>query len=279
MRVTSTVDAYLGLASIHDDNRRRSAWTDSYEAAHRGIFETYYQGWGQRERSLAASADVPLLAPFVRDVEVRARSLVAHTERAFRATGLLHDDLDVVLMVGGHTSNGWVTELDGREVMFLALEFMGAPPYDGVLVSHEALHVAHDRLGAGDWPEDCTASLFQEGIATAVSRELHPGLSDSAYFWQDGDHAEWVAACRRSAMPVTTRALSELDTPYDDPLVRGLFTYQDGEHDFPPRAGYWLGDLLLRRLLDQHQARELITWDRPSVRRALARELRGVVNG
>jgi hypothetical protein len=274
MRVTSTVDAYLGLAAIDDDRRRRAAWTETYEAAYRGIFETYYSGWGKRERSLAAAGDVPRLAPTMREVEQRARGLVQHTERSFRATGLLDDDLDVVLMVGGHTSNGWVTELDGREVLFLALEFLGDPPYDGVLVSHEAFHVAHARHGAGAWTENCSASLFQEGIAVAISRELHPGLPDSAYLWFDGEHESWVGDCERARTKIATRALAELDTPYDDMLVRVLFTMQDGERDLPPRAGYWLGDLLLRRLLDRYPARELLVWDHVAARRALAHELR-----
>src|SRR5262245_55345307 len=277
MRVTSTVDAYLGLAAIQDDRRRRTAWTERYEAAYRGIFETYYRGWGKRERSLDAAGDVPRLAPTMRDVERRARSLVRHAERSFRETGLLDDDLDVVLMVGGHTSNGWVTELDGREVLFLALEFLGDAPYDGVLVSHEAFHVAHARHGAEEWPEDCTASLFQEGIAVAISRELHPGLPDSAYLWFDGEHASWVAACERLRARIATRALAELDTPYDDFLVRVLFTVQDDERDLPPRAGYWLGDVVLRRLLDQHTAGELLAWDHVAARRAVAHELRALV--
>src|SRR3954454_19381272 len=274
MRVTSTVEAYLGLAAIDDDRRRRAAWTETYEAAYRGIFETYYRAWGLRERSLAAAGDVPRLAPTMRETEQRARSLVQHTERAFRAAGLLDDDLDVVLMVGGHTSNGWVTELDGREVLFLALEFLGDPPYDGVLVSHEAFHVAHSRHGAGKWFEDCSASLFQEGIAVAVSRDLHPGLPDSAYLWFDGDHGAWVRSCEAAQTKIVTRALAELDTSYDDPLVRVLFTAQDVERDLPPRAGYWLGDLLLRRLLDRHPASELLTWDHVAARRALVHELR-----
>ena len=277
MRVTSTVDAYLGLAAIDDDRRRRAAWTATYEAAYRGIFETYYRAWGKRERSLAAAGEVPRLAPTMREVEQRARSLVQHTERSFRATGLLDDDLDVVLLVGGHTSNGWVTELDGRDVLFLALEFLGDPPYDGVLVSHEAFHVAHARHGAGEWTEDCSASLFQEGIAVAISRELHPGLPESAYLWFDGRHETWVADCERARTKIATRALAELDTPYDDLLVRVLFTVQDGERDLPPRAGYWLGDLLLRRLLDRHPARELLGWDHVAARRALAHELRELI--
>ena len=277
MRVTSTVEAYLGLAGIDDDGRRRTAWTESYEATYPEIFETYHSAWGRHERCLAAADNVPRLAPSIVAAERRARELVDLAERSFRADGLLSDDLDVVLLVGGRTSDGWVTELDDTVTLFLALEFLADPPYDGVLVSHEAFHVAHARHGAASWPEDCSASLFQEGIAVAISRELHPGLPDSAYLWFDDRHEGWVTACEQALAKIAARALSQIDTPYDDPLVRALFTVQEGERDLPPRAGYWLGDLLLRRLLDQHRSSTLLRWDHLTARRALAHELRELV--
>src|SRR3954453_7126342 len=277
MRGTSTVDPYLGLAAIDDDRRQRAAWTETYEAAYRGIFETYYRAWGLRERSLAAAGDVPRLAPTMREVEQQARTLVRHTERAFRAAGLLDDDLDVVLMVGGHTSNGWVTELDGREVLFLALEFLGDPPYDGVLVSHEAFHVAHSRHGAGQGPEDGASALFQEGVATAISREIHPGLADSAYLWFDDAHAGWVRDCETAEIAIVRRALEHLDTSYDELVVRALFTTREEERELPPRAGYWLGDRVVRVLLARHPSSELLEWEHTTQRAALAEALQDLM--
>jgi hypothetical protein len=54
--------------------------------------------------------------------------------------------------------------------------------------------------------------------------------------------------------------------------VRALFTTQDDEKELPPRAGYWLGDRLVRRLLEQHPSRELLSWDHPTTTAALAAE-------
>ncbi|MGC4110399.1 MAG: hypothetical protein QM747_08260 [Nocardioides sp.] len=268
MRVTSTVPGYVALADIPPD-RRESAWTDVYEAAYPEIFATYHSGWGKHERCLAAAVDVPSEAPRILAVEARARALLEETERSFRADGLLSDDLDVVLLVGGHTSNGWITELDETVTLFLALEFLGDPPYDGVLASHEAFHVAHSRHGADGWPEDGAASLFQEGIATAISRQLHPGLDDSAYLWFDDRHDDWVRECAASERAIVRRALDHLGTSYDEKVCRALFTTQDDEHELPPRAGYWLGDLLVRRLLAEHPSSELLTWDHATVTAAL----------
>jgi len=273
MRLTTTVPDYLALAAIDDDGRRATAWNDAYEAAHPSVFATYHRHWGRHERCLAAVADVPQQARTLPVVEARARRLAEHAERSFRAEGMIDDELDVVLMVGGHTSNGWVTDLDGRDTMFLALEFLGDPPYDGVLVSHEAFHVAHLRHGAGSWPEDGAASLFQEGLAVAVSRALHPGLPDSAYLWNDDDHEEWVDDCAAVAPELAARTLGLLDAPYDAPDVKALFTADHSMPGLPVRAGYWLGDVALRSLLAETPVDELVDWDHPTARLALADRL------
>jgi hypothetical protein len=270
MRLTSTVRDYVALAAIGDARARESAWTEQYEAAHTDVFEIYHRAWGRHARCVVAAHDVPQLAPGMRAIEERAIALAEETERFFTAEGLIDDDLDVVLLVGGHTSNGWVTDRDGRATLFLALEFLGEPPYDAVLLSHEAFHVAHSRHGSGAWPEDCGSGLFQEGLAVAVSRELHPGLSDSAYLWFDDDHAEWVAACAASEKAITDRVRAELHTSDQEVRVRALFTIQEGETELPPRAGYWLGDRVGRRLREQHTLGELLAWDHPSTLMALA---------
>jgi hypothetical protein len=225
---------------------------------------------------LAAAADVPTRAATIIAAEGRARELIDVAERSFRADGLLTDDLDVVLLVGGRTSDGWVTELGEVVTLFLALEFLADPPYDGVLVSHEAFHVAHARHGAASWPEDCAASLFQEGIAVAISREIHPGLADSAYLWFDDAHGDWVRECQDAEAAIARRASDHLDASYQELAVRALFTNQDDEKALPPRAGYWLGDRLVRRLLQQHPSSELLLWDHPTTRAALAEELQAL---
>jgi hypothetical protein len=45
-------------------------------------------------------------------------------------------------LVGNKTANAWVDDFHGQPAMFVTLELMGAPPYDGMLFSHEAVHLA-----------------------------------------------------------------------------------------------------------------------------------------
>ena len=88
-------------------------------------------------------------------------------EPDFRGPGLLDDDeLHAVLMVGGGTSNGWVANHDGRRVLFLALETLGTPPYDDVLVVRELLHIVQGQLCTAALAKTFASSLaiFTEGL-------------------------------------------------------------------------------------------------------------------
>lgn len=276
MRVTSTVDAYMALGSITDAPARQDAWVSEYEAAHRDIFDVYYQSWSTPERRAQGVEDVPLIAPDVRRLEERALALAAQTEKEFQRRALV-DELDLVLMVGNHTSNGWVAEIQGRESLFLALEFLGDPPFDGVLVSHEALHLAHLKHGAAGWPDDVGALLIQEGLATAVARELHPGLTDSGYLWTDDKHDFWVQQCSDSGRDITSMVLEEITTSADEPNVRGLFAADSQARALPSRSGYWLGDRLTQRWLAAAPLQEVLEWDHPEAVRRAQTDLRFLI--
>lgn len=261
MRVTSTVEDYLALSRIADAESRDEAWQRDYEAANAEIFEVYYRAWSKPSHRADGVAQVPVLAPSVRGLEERAIALAHRVEQEFKDQGLL-EELDLVLLVGNHTSNGWVAEVGGRHCLFLALEYLGDPPFDGVLVSHEAFHVAHIHRGAAGWPEDIGSSLVQEGLATAVSRTLNPGLRESSYLWFDDEHGSWVEECSGLRRTIAALVLEHLNMPADASHVRGLFGSSSQTQSLPSRCGYWLGDQLAQRWLADHPVRQLLDWDR-----------------
>jgi hypothetical protein len=273
VRLTSTVAEYQKLAKIEDHASRLEAWTTGYEAAHRDVFDVYYRSYSDPRRRTGAVADVPRLSPLVQEREARAEALARRTEQEFRAQELL-DELNVVLLVGNHTANGWIEEFHGRQSMFVALELLGAPPYDGMLVSHEALHLAHMHHGAATWPDDVGSHLIQEGVATAASRELHPGLSDSAYLWTDDQHDSWVSECRGAERALAALVLDEMATPAEAAHVKGLFAPDCQAGTLPSRSGYWLGDLLAQHWLSRHSLRDVLRWDHAEATGRASNDLR-----
>ena len=273
MRLISTIAEYQKLARIEDEPSRLQAWTTDYEAAHRDVFDVYYRSYSDPGRRSGAVADVPRISPLVQEWEARAEALARQTEQAFRAQGLL-DELNVVLLVGNHTANAWVDEFHGRQTMFVALEFLGAPPYDGMLFSHEALHLAHMHHGAANWPDDVGSHLIQEGVATAASRKLHPGLSDSGYLWNDDQHDSWVRECRQAEKALAALVLDEMAADAEAAHVQGLFAPDCQAGTLPSRSGYWLGDLLAQHWLSQHNLRDVLRWDHAEATDRASNDLR-----
>lgn len=267
MDVTSTVGAFLHLADLQSVEERIEAWTTEYEAGFPDIFATYYAGWGSPARREHAARSAPDLVAGLRDRERKALGLVTSAAQSLVADRLLDDlDFQVVLLVGGGSSNGWTAKAVDVETLYLALEVLPKSPFDTALVFYELIHLAHNRRAGIDvWPQTVVGSLFCEGLATAASRRLVPGLSDSGYLWFDEQHNEWVRECADRSARIRTMVHSELETTAEESMLN-LFSARPGS-SVPTRCGYWLGDSLVdAALAGGHSVDDLmrLTYDEAS---------------
>ena len=263
MEIISTVEAWQEMAELTNADDRAVAWVRTYEARFPSVFEVYYSAWGSPVKRADAALQAPRLVAQVLAAEARARHILAQAEIDFRRGGLLHGELSVVLLVGAHTSNGWVADHQGKRSLFLALEYLGTPPYDDVLVVHELSHVVQAQLSPATAAPTYASSLaaMVEGAATATSRLLCPGHTDSAYLWMDDDHQDWLDECITSAPAIASLLLRHADTPDDDEAVAPLFRNREGG-GIPARAGYWAGDQIAREMLkDGADLRELLSME------------------
>jgi hypothetical protein len=253
VEVVSTVGAWLEVAALTTAQDRADAWVASYEARFPTVFEVYYRAWGNPSARHTAAILAPALVEQVVAAEVRAMNLLGRAEADFRTHGLLEgDDLHAALMVGGHSSNGWVAEHQGLPTLFLALEYLGGPPFDDLLVVHELAHVAQAQRSAATRAPTFPASLavMVEGAATTTSRVLRPGFDDGAYLWMDSDHDDWLDECVSATPGIAALLLEHADTLDDDEAVAPLVRNRP-EAGIPPRSGYWVGDLISRTMLQR----------------------------
>lgn len=263
MEIISTVEAWREMAELPNADDRAIAWIKSYEAMFPSVFEVYYSAWGSPAKRGDAAAVAPDLIDQIVAAESRARHLVAQAENDFREAGLLQGELSVVLLVGAHTSNGWVAEHRGERSLFLALEYLGTPSFDDLLVVHEVSHVVQAQLSPATGARTFTSSLavMVEGAAAATSRVLRPGHTDSAYLWFDDDHEEWLNKCHASAAATASLLLRHADTPDNDGAVAPLLRNRPG-HGIPARAGYWAGERIARTMLENGtDLRELLSME------------------
>ncbi len=277
MLVSSTVPQYLQLLETPAGPERHTAWVDRYEAAHPEVFTTYYSSWGNPVRRQTAADLVEVHAPMMEGREQRVVTFAAEAGTALCDLGLLDTpDLPVVVLVGVGSSNGWVALHRGLPTLFIALEFLTDSVCDNVLVLHEAVHLARQRLTFPAWPGTVLESLVGEGLAVSLSRLLLPGLSDSAYLWFDREHDDWVNQCRRRRGDIRSWPSRRLDYE-DEQTLSELFSAQPGSR-LPTRSGYWLAAAVMGDLLaDGHPPLELMTWPYAAAEAAMVRCLELVI--
>ncbi|WP_114906900.1 hypothetical protein [Ornithinimicrobium murale] len=272
LNVTSTVPAYIGLANL-DPSERVDAWVSQYEMAHADIFEVYYSAYGNRSGREAAAGLVADFAPGVVEREAWVHTALKAAAEDLAAHGLMDADqsLDVVLMVGTGHSDAWVKIIHGIPVLFVALEMLQDPERDALLVLHELIHVVHVRallplLATQPALEDHVGMrVWLEGLAVAGTRLLRPGRPDTDYLF--AAEGRWVQECQ-AALPALAATLVPNLTAPDAAIGYSLCGVTD-EHPWPSRAGYWVGDQVVRELLEAgHDLPSLMPWGPDGVAQA-----------
>ena len=169
-------------------------------------------------------------------------------------------DVPAVAMVGLGTSNGWVSEVDGRYTLFLAVEQIGDIDGARILAAHELAHALQLPLPEQPWPEDGTLgeTVYAEGFATALTIELLPQYGLAEHLWFGTGYENWLAEAERALPEATLGILAELDSPNDQVLRRYLQFIKDG--DLPTRIGYLVGTRAVQRLHETYSWPELARW-------------------
>lgn len=264
LRVTSTVPDYLKLQNL-EPIERESSWLNRYETTHADLFGIYHGAYGHPDGRAAAAALVPELALQIRARESRVLRTLEEVSSDFTRRGLAQadQDLDVVLMVGTGHSDAWVKVVNGEPVLFVALEMLTDTQRDELLVLHELAHVVHIRallplLAAQPELEHSVGMrVWLEGMAVAATRLLRPDHPETEFLFAPS--AKWIHDCS-AALPAIAATLLPNLTVSDSAIVYSLCGVTD-DHPWPSRAGYWVGDQVVRELLDDgHELPELITW-------------------
>jgi len=189
------------------------------------------------------------------------------------ALAAAHAEMPAVALVGLGRSNGWVSEVDGRYTLFLAVEQIADVDGARILAAHELAHALQLPLPAQPWPEDGTLgeTIYAEGFATALTAELLPEYELAEHLWFGTGYESWLAECERALPAATDAILAELGSSDDQVLRRYVMVTEDG--DFPTRIGYLVGTRAVQRLRETYSWPELARWSQV---RATG-ELRGVL--
>ena len=178
-------------------------------------------------------------------------------------------DIDIVLYVGLCNGAGWVTNLNGRDVILLGIEKILELNWCDVnamrgLIYHELGHVYHKQYGRfHQHGEDNSRSfvwqLFTEGVAMYFEQAL---VKDFHYFHQDVDG--WLSWCEEHFPQIMADFHRDLPTmTKSNQRYFGDWVSYHGKGD----VGYYLGTMFVQQLCGTYDFDRLINLDIESVYR------------
>lgn len=169
-------------------------------------------------------------------------------------------DIDIVLYVGLCNAAGWVTNINGRDVILLGIEkILELNWYDTKsmrgLVYHELGHVYHKQYGMFHQYSESSRrnfvwQLFTEGIAMYFEQAL---VNDFNYYHQD--HNGWLQWCDDYFEQISADFYSDLPTMTKaNQRYFGDWVSYHGKTD----VGYYLGARFVRQLCRKYEFNRLI---------------------
>ena len=178
-------------------------------------------------------------------------------------------DIDIVLYVGLCNGAGWVTNINGRDVILLGIEkilelnWCDRKSMSG-LVYHELGHVYHKQYGRFHQQSDSSSrnfvwQLFTEGIAMYFEQAL---VKDYNFYHQDNNG--WLTWCESHFQQILADFYNDLPimTKSNQRYFGDRVSYH-GKGD----VGYYLGTKFVQHLCGTYDFDRLINLDMESVYR------------
>ena len=169
-------------------------------------------------------------------------------------------DIDIVLYVGLCNAAGWVTTINGRDVILLGIEKILELNWQDIdsmhgLIYHELGHVYHKQNGVFEQHIQSNSQhyiwqLFTEGVAMYFEQLL---VNDLHYFHQDRNG--WLAWCDNHFDQILTDFHTDLQTMnQSNQRYFGDWVSYCGKGD----VGYYLGARFVQRLCEKHAFEHVI---------------------
>lgn len=169
-------------------------------------------------------------------------------------------NVDIVLYMGLCNAAGWVTAINGRDVVLLGIEkilelnWCDVPSMYG-LVYHELGHIYHRQYGVfHQWSDNNCQNfvwqLFSEGIAMYFEQVL---VNDDNFYHQNKNG--WLEWCDNNYEKILADFYSDLPTmTKSNQKYFGDWVKYHGKGD----VGYYLGTKFVRQLCDKYDIKQLI---------------------
>ena len=217
-----------------------------------------------------ALAKVPALESDMRDLSVRLSAELPRQIARFRETfPRFHCDTAVYFLYAAGAFDGATREVDGKDALMFGLDTIARLKEPlSPLFAHELFHVYHGQRIPKP-PEAFYWQMWEEGLASYVSRRLNPDVPESQVCCIPPAESIDAAAVWPK---VVAGALERLESA-NEADYRRYFLGGKEEIDIPRRSGYLLGYRIAAEAGKTHTLEELADLPPEQVRKLIRSEL------
>lgn len=238
----------IDLISAYSLVSNGKGW-EKYEKFYPALFRHYFRIWAKR-----SYPDVSLTLARLEKNAQEIRSRLILIVDAFRRRGFGLDDIEFVLLVGKHTSNGHALKLQDKMVVWLPVETYPTRDLIDVFVTHEIAHALHYQCSPSygfsgvRGQRKFGRSLMTEGIATYLTTRVL-GCSDGYALWAkfltERQMRDWQHECEIRFSELCKIALRDFDSCRNAVMFRA-----DNRDDILQyRAGYFVGLKVIQQIV------------------------------
>ncbi len=239
-------------------------------AVYAGIFEEVPKPPG--EFVPASFERVPAIEASMRALSARLSADLPRELGAFRKTfPKFRCSVPVYFLYSAGAFDGATREVSGKNALMFGLDVIARLEEElSPLVAHELFHVYHGEV-VDESPKVFYWSMWEEGLASYVSRRLNPGIPEAKICC--------LPAIESAAVPtLAAGALALLDSASREDYAR-YFLGGQKDSGIPARSGYYLGYLVASEAGKTHTLEELASWSPKQVRGAAEQTLRQIAGG
>ena len=201
----------------------------------------------------------------------KIEQLIQQVVNSYEEKYNVHFTKDVHIIVGLYGSNAFVQREVIPDVTFCLERLSSKNDHLKVIIAHEFGHVLHGILtdreeinwAEVDWSHPYTG-LLQEGSATYFSKQVIQ-VDDIVYFTYGETDDEWLTFAKNNESKLVTAFLYDVKYSSREEVFREWFSINGGKRFGYTRMAYYIGNLVVERLIEKHgEIRAITLWREPA---------------
>ncbi|MCP1164039.1 MULTISPECIES: aminopeptidase [Bacillus] len=264
--INNTIPSFLKLWGSDDVELEV---LNQYFISHPEVFEEYFKYHCPKTKERLSSA-IKQYSAKLEDIHIIAETLPSiiqeitneyHNKYNFDVNMKFH------LFVGGFGSNAFVEREIIGDIFFAAEKLSPDVNHLRVIVAHEIGHIYHNvklQNDGIDWSKaewaDATVSLYREGVATYLSKQIMKGLNESVYYSYNDDGEHWLQCYIENEEHIKKRFLEDYIEGWTLEKEKEWFWLSGGQYFGYNRLGYFLGTAYLEYVVQALGESEAFTF-------------------